>query len=411
MKNTRCCIGDSACTAGNFSDILSLGELPLGNPVGEDRKEGAWKGEFVLSRCNQCGCIQTNSTVPDEELRREAFYVSAHTQAIVTNYQRQITNLESNTGITKESKILEVGCGDGLLLNLFYEKGYRNLLGVEPNSFPEKYPVEIIRDFFNDTTPDLIRSRNFLPGLVICNSVIETIPGLQSFFRNVSSLMKPGTFMFVEVPYLPGYLDGKRLDAFSHLTANWFTAESIASICKAWSFDVHHFVIDDQYRGGSMLITLRKRMNEKSMHSADFLKILTTEKTRFENGYFRNLDQETASLRKRIKESVDSLNKEGYLLVGYGGGLKAATTLNWLGLNSQSVSFAVDRDKYKHGKFIPGTGIPIKPLEELTGEGKIAVIVFALHYLEEVLAYLKSILSRDARVIIPLPEPQIISMN
>ena len=52
-----------------------------------------------------------------------------------------------------------------------------------------------------------------------------------------------------------------------------------------------------------------------------------------------------------------------------GGGLrgpgKANTLLNWCGIRRDLVGFTVDRNPYKHGRFTPGTRIPIRPPEAL----------------------------------------------
>ena len=49
----------------------------------------------------------------------------------------------------------------------------------------------------------------------------------------------------------------------------------------------------------------------------------------------------------------------------YGAPGKGNTLLNHCGIRSDLVEFAVDRNPHKHGMFLPGTHIPIHPVEAL----------------------------------------------
>ena len=52
-------------------------------------------------------------------------------------------------------------------------------------------------------------------------------------------------------------------------------------------------------------------------------------------------------------------------MVGYGAPGKGNTLLNHCGIRSDLMKFTVDRNPHKHGMFLPGTHIPIHPVERL----------------------------------------------
>ena len=49
----------------------------------------------------------------------------------------------------------------------------------------------------------------------------------------------------------------------------------------------------------------------------------------------------------------------GKQVVGYGAPGKGNTLLNYCGIRTDLLDFTVDRNPYKHGRFLPGTHIPI----------------------------------------------------
>ena len=46
-------------------------------------------------------------------------------------------------------------------------------------------------------------------------------------------------------------------------------------------------------------------------------------------------------------------------MVGYGAPGKGNTLLNYCGIRPDLLAYTVDRNPYKHGRFTPGTRIPI----------------------------------------------------
>ena len=57
--------------------------------------------------------------------------------------------------------------------------------------------------------------------------------------------------------------------------------------------------------------------------------------------------------------------KEGKTVAGYGAPGKGNTLLNHCGIRSDLLAYTVDRNPFKHGKFLPGSHIPILPPDVL----------------------------------------------
>ena len=77
-------------------------------------------------------------------------------------------------------------------------------------------------------------------------------------------------------------------------------------------------------------------------------------------------------LKKIIK--YKSLN---YTVVGVGAAAKANTFINYMGFNNEIVDFVTDISKFKIGKWLPLSRIPIKHDKDLRKIKKLCVIILS----------------------------------
>ena len=112
--------------------------------------------------------------------------------------------------INSESRILEVGCGNGnRLLYPLAELEFKNILGCDPfisSSMKYSNGLEILK---ND-----VFSLNGEWDIIIYDHAFEHIDNPQENLRKVSELLKPGGVCVLRIPTVPCY-------AWSHYNINW----------------------------------------------------------------------------------------------------------------------------------------------------------------------------------------------
>lgn len=400
----------SCCLCGHtfFTDIFDLGPLPLGFPLDLDLRanENVWENNYKLVLCNNCLLGQTINKVPDEQLKTENSYLSKRVK-IVSDHDRHFSQLiPTLLSLPKDSLIMEIGCGDGSLLEQFKKSGYSNLLGVEPSPRKADFPFDIITDYFNSKVAKRLKTQNKLPDLVIANYVLELVPDLQKILENLADLMKDGSFLVIEVPYLNSFLKNFRLDGFAHLRCNWFTMESLLWAFRKYGFKVIDLVHDENYRGGTLQAIVEKGSVDHLISSDNHSERLKQEKIELSSPLLKSLRMRIKSYCDFIPEKINELIENGITLYGYGGGLKASTIVNMFGFTSSQITMTFDIDPNKQNKVIPLANIPIRSIEQLFNEKNvdIGVIILAIDHLIEVEDFLKARLKKGSLLIHIIPE-------
>jgi hypothetical protein len=122
----------------------------------------------------------------------------------------------------------------------------------------------------------------------------------------------------------------------------------------------------------------------------------------------RAFGQRAAERAGEVARRVTGWRSNGCRVAAYGAPSKAPVLAAMAGLDGL-VSYTVDLSTAKHGRRIPGTRIPIRPVEDLVADRPDVVLLFTWDLADEVRAgLLKRRLDDgwDPVLYTPLPEPR-----
>jgi methylation protein EvaC len=388
------------CGAPALEVLFDLGDLPIGFPVAPERAAGLWHAPLTLAVCRRCALVQTVHQLPPDELLTETFYTS-HGSIAIAEHDRRLADAVVSGGLaTSGSLVLEIGCGDGSLLHALVDRGFTRVMGVEPSPHAgTRYGCEVLKGVFDEAMSARLRASGREPDLVIASHVLDGVPRPLDFIREVARALKPGAPVILEVPYFIDLTEAFRLDGFVHSRNVWFTLGAFGYAFERSGLRLDGVEHEPGYRGGSVRVIARKTTEGSASGAAD--RFLERETEALSAARFAAFRERIASHRARILAGLRSIREPWYV---YGAGLKAATMLNWLGLNAHTVVCAVDNDPKKHGLVIPGTGLVVKPAETLREtQHPIAVLNLALDHRAEVEARLGDELPIGSLIACPLP--------
>ncbi len=116
---------------------------------------------------------------------------------------------------------------------------------------------------------------------------------------------------------------------------------------------------------------------------------------------------DVAAVRNDLLEFLIGCSRDGLKVVAYGAPGKGNTLLNHCGIRADLVEFAVDRNTFKHGKYLPGTHIPIKPVEALAEARPDVVLIMPWNLRTEIAAQLAYVREWSGRLAVALPRLEV----
>jgi hypothetical protein len=122
--------------------------------------------------------------------------------------------------------------------------------------------------------------------------------------------------------------------------------------------------------------------------------------------FYIQMYQEMIRQKKKLNEYLGSLPKNTKI-VGYGASA-TTTTLTYEFQLNETISFLVDDNPIRHGKFLPGTDIKVYPTYQLETETPTHIIILAWRFSQVILAKLFKSLPDGIIYIVPLPQLKII---
>jgi hypothetical protein len=120
------------------------------------------------------------------------------------------------------------------------------------------------------------------------------------------------------------------------------------------------------------------------------------------DGYLQ-LRPRTEAVRHELLRFLLDCRAQGKQVVGYGAPGKGNTLLNYCGIRSDLVEYTVDRNPYKHGRFTPGTRIPIHDPRQIDKDRPDVVLALPWNLEAELTEQLAYITEWGGQLVVPLP--------
>lgn len=152
---------------------------------------------YQLVKCQKCGMVRSNPIVDFSILSKlytkSKFTYEGEVSNLRTSYLRAIDPVLKK--LSKKATIVEVGCGNGFMLEALRKKNYMNVIGVEPSSdaiakAPSSIRKKIKRSMF---TPALFKKASV--DFLFIFQTLDHIPKPQKFLKDVYTVLKPGGYM------------------------------------------------------------------------------------------------------------------------------------------------------------------------------------------------------------------------
>jgi len=401
------------CGNKDIIKILNLGNMPLaGNFIKKkDLNKKEIKVNLSLYFCNKCKIVQVKDSI-NPEILFSAYNYSSSTIPSLNNhfieYSKKIKRYYQN----KQTKILEFGCNDGVLLKEFKNKKNFFCLGVDPSNnisnLAKQKGLNIINDYFNKKTADniLLKYKKF--DYITASNVFAHIDNIHSVVEASKIVLKDNGRLVIEVHYLLDLVKLNQYDFFYHEHLNYYTINSLKYLFKKYNFEIEK-IEKINVHGGSLRVTIRNSNLTKKIKSQQLINRLKKEKNVNLN-YFKLFEKNILKQKNDILKILNKLTLLNKNIIGFGASGRGTTFLNYCKIDKKYIKYIIDSSPLRAGKFMPGVKIPIYNMDYLkkNSEKIDYVLIIAWNYKDSIIKQVKKI-NKKIKFIVPFPYPKIIN--
>lgn len=279
----------------------------------------------------------------------------------------------------KDFKILEIGSNDGFLLSQFKNKKF-SVLGIDASKkmcqISNNKRIKTLNLMFNYKTSKKIKKIHKRFDLILANNVLNHANNPEDFIKACKNLMTKKAILIFEFPYWSNLVKDMKFDQIYHEHVSYFTIKYFKIFLKKIGLSISN-IKKTEYHGGSLRIFIENKDSiSGNLIVSNYVKIEEKQglfKKKTYDIFMSKLKKRKISLVKKIFKYKD-LN---YTIVGIGAAAKANTFINYMGFNNEIIDFVTDISKFKIGKWLPQSRIPIKSDNNLKNIKKLCVIVLS----------------------------------
>ena len=362
--------------------------------------------------CHECFLVQVEEYVSGEAIfGGEYAYFSSYSESWLAHAARFADEITERLGLDGSSMVVEIASNDGYLLKNFVAKGVP-VLGIEPAdnvaavAVEKGVPTEV--RFFGVETAKALAAQGVQADLMCANNVIAHVPDLNDFVGGFQHVLKADGTLTVEFPHLVNIVEGNHFDT---IYQEHYCYHSLSTLSRV--FEHHNMTVFDveeiPTHGGSLRIHVRHTA-DASRPVCDAVKRIR--KLEVDKGYadlavYRAFAERVRETKRKFLDFLIEAKREGKQVVGYGAPGKANTLLNYCGVRTDFIDYTVDRNPYKHGKYLPGTHVPVHPTERIAETRPDYIVILPWNLRDEIASQLEYTREWGAKLVVPIPELEI----
>jgi len=361
--------------------------------------------------CSTCWLAQLGEFVPPDQIFSDYAYFSSYSQAWLAHAKSYASDAIKRFGLDKDSLVIEVASNDGYLLRNFVASQIR-CLGIEPAENVAKVAqaagIPTMVAFFDHQLGKALAAKGERADLIIGNNVLAQVPDLNDFVAGLHSALKDDGVLTLEFPHLLQLIAQNQFDTIYHEHFSYFSLLAVEHILTSHGLRV--FDVEELWTHGGSLRVFACPVGARHEIGPGVTKIRAMERSaRLDDAAtYTAFGANVVATKWKLLELLIGLKQQGARILGYGAPGKGNTLLNYCGIRTDFLSFTVDRNPYKHWRYLPGSRIPVLPPERLMVEKPDYVLILPWNLRDEIIEQLTEVRRWGGQFIVPIPEPTVI---
>src|SRR3989344_2947990 len=310
-------------------------------------------GKVDLAVCQGCGFV-FNAALDAAAMEYDKEYQNEQGNSeYFKDYLQNVVRLIKKS-VTKKEKVVEVGCGKGLFLELMRTHGL-TVKGFDPTY--EGNDKDIIKEYFSEHSA-------IQADLIVLLHTLEHIERPFEFLQMIARANGNRGKIFVEVPNFDWITKKEAFWDIFHEHCNYFTRRSLASMFKTSK-------TGDLFGGQYIYVLADLRDIQSGVVSAP-------------RAVISKILAEARRVSATITRHASFVEKNKPIVI-WGAGAKGSTFANLLDTDRSCISYVIDKNPKKQNKRIAGSGhLVLSPEEGIRKLQSQTIIVMNENYLAEI---------------------------
>lgn len=394
--------------------FVDLGMSPLANSYVEADRLSQMEPFYALHVrvCGYCFLVQLEPAATPEHIFSDYAYFSSYSDSWLDHARAYVDAVTKRFALDRTSSVVEIASNDGYLLQYFAARGIP-VLGIEPArncaeaALQRGIPTKVL--FFGEDTARELVEENRQADLIVGNNVLAHVPDLNGFVSGLKILLAPTGVITLEFPHLMRLMEENQFDTIYHEHFSYFSLITIRRLFACHGLAV--FDVDElPTHGGSLRIYACHREDTSKPAGERVGDLLSRE----ERAGFTKLDhylsfgEQVKETKRKFLNFLITAKNSRKSIAGYGAPAKGNTLLNYCGVGTEFIDYTVDRSPHKHGRFLPGTHIPIHHPDRIRETRPDYVLILPWNLRDEITEQMSCIREWGGRFVVPIPEVRVL---
>lgn len=350
------------CGSTALATYLDLGMMPLSNNLCSSKDEEPERYPLKLMLCKHC-CLSQLSIVVDPNIMFSNYVYRSGISQGYKDHCKQMARDLSAWGINGGSFHIDIAGNDGTLL-----KQFRTVLGGRGKG--TSINVDPAQNFMKDNRDaGIVQHATFwsrkaaetwagLADLITATNVFAHVDDVRDFLEGAKLALNKTGILVLEFPYIVDFIQKQEFDTiyFEHLS--YFSLSPLVSLAN----ELGLIVLDAEWKeihGGSLRVIIGKTGQPSPRVNALMERESVIGMHKWET--YEDWGDEIRFTIIEVRETVRHLATHSRI-GAFAASAKGNTLLNACGLTGKEIEYIIDETPEKIGKFSPGTGIEIVPL-------------------------------------------------
>lgn len=379
----------------NLKNFLNLEKQPLCDDLRKKPKRSKFY-KLEVKICINCFTAFQKFNVNKKTLFPKKYhYRSANTNDVITGMKDLVKKIKNKKKL-KRKVILDIGCNDGTLLEIFKKEGAITY-GIEPtNAYRDarKKGHKVFNNYFDRKLSKNLKKKLEKIDVITFTNVFAHIENFKELIGSLKDIISKETLLVIENHYLKEVIKKNQFDTFYHEHPRTYSLNSFFKIAELLDMEIIDFNYVKRYNGNIRVFLKKTKKRNKNLKEE-----LKKEKKIILK--YKYMQKKIEKWKKKKKSDLLSLVKIKGPLPAKAFPGRASILMNLLKLDKKIISNIYEKNNsLKVNHFAPGTDIKIiKEKFFLKDKKKGIIINFAWHISNEIRLYLKNKLNFNGKII------------